>query len=243
MAYEIENIRVSQNIFYELLSNGKISEHDNSTLFKMYVENDEVLNLVKSQAEIADCMIERFGNTIYIMPNMTNNILGYTKTELKKLLCSSKGLNRDYYLSQFIILTVIVEFYDGQGGHCKSREFIKMGELQNIVAQRLQEGVRIENENEENGVGELYDSGLDFHSMSQAFDALKSDEKSRSLTTKEGVLAAILSFLEKQELIVFIKEDEMIKTTERLDHLMEMKLLNKGNYTQVMNALGVNADE
>lgn len=237
MSYEIEEIRFSQRIFYYLLSNGKLSEEEEPVLFQAYVEKEEVINLVKSQAEVSDCIVERYGNTIYLMPNMTNNILGFSKAELKKELCKSNGTNKDYYLSQFIILTLLVEFFDGQGSHCKARDFMKMGELQNIVAKRLQEGVRAEEQSQ-------MDNGFDFASMSQAFDALKSSDKiSRAMTTKEGMLITVLNFLEKQELIIFIKDDEMIKTTERLDRLMEMKLLNKTNYEQVMKVMGVVSDE
>lgn len=237
MSYELENIQCSQKIFYCLLANGKLSEEDEPALYHSYLEEEEVINLVKSQAEVSDCIVERYRNTIYLIPNMTNNMLGFSKAELKKELCRSNGTNKDYYLSQFIILTLLVEFYDGQGSHCKARDFIKMGELQNIVAERLQEGVRAQEQSDE-------DMGLDFASMSQAFDALKSSDKpSRAMTTKEGMLFTVLNFLEKQDLIIFIREDEMIKTTERLDRLMEMKILNKTNYEQVMKAMGVELDE
>lgn len=239
MAFEYENIRISQKIFYYLMTNSSLSQTEEPELFQQYVENEEVTNLVKSQGEIADCMIERYGSYIYIMPNMTNQKFGYTRTELKKALCKSNGTNRDYYLAQFIILTIFVEFYDGQGSRCKARDYMKMGELQNIVAERLEQGVREAEESE--GV----DNGLDYRSMSEAFHALKSADsaKSRSMTTKEGVIVSVLDFLEKQGLLIYIREDEMIKTTERLDHIMEMKLLNKSEYARVMKAMGVEYEQ
>lgn len=181
-------------------------------------------------------MIERYGSGIYIMPNMTNNYLGYSKAELKREMCKSGATDKDYYLSQFIILTLMVEFYDGQGSRCKSRDFIKIGELQNIVSERLRTGVEAE---EGNG-----NSGLDYQSMSEAFESLRSDDKSsRKKTTKEGVMNNIMDFLERQGLIIYIQEDEMVKTTGKLDNLMEMKLLNKNNYERIMQALGVMKNE
>lgn len=236
MAYEMENIKLSQRIFYRLLCKSELSETDDPDLFKAYVESEDVTNLVKSQAEAADCMIERYGSGIYIMPNMTNNYLGYSKAELKRELCKSGATDKDYYLSQFIILTLMVEFYDGQGSRCKSRDFIKIGELQNIVSERLRTGVEAE---EGNG-----NSGLDYQSMSEAFESLRSDDKSsRKKTTKEGVMNNIMDFLERQGLIICIQEDEMVKTTGKLDNLMEMKLLNKNNYERIMQALGVMKNE
>lgn len=236
MAYEMEQIKLSQSIFYYLLCNSELSETEEPDLYKAYVENEDVMNLVKSQGEIADCMIERYGSAIYIMPNISNNVLGYSKAELKKLICKSGATDRDYYLSQFIILTLLSEFYDGQGSRCKSRDFIKMGELQNIVSERLKAGVQEEEDKEK--------TGLDYQSMHEAFEALRSDDKnSRKKTTKEGIMNVIMDFLEKQDLIIYIQEDEMVKTTGKLDNIMEMKLLNKANYERIMQALGVIQDE
>ena len=69
------------------------------------------------------------------------------------------------------------------------------------------------------------------------------DKNSRKKTTKEGMINTIIDFLEKQSLITYIQEDEMIKTTGKLDNIMEMKLLNKKNYSRVMRTLGVMEDE
>lgn len=236
MIYEVEEIRVSQTIFYDLLCEGELSETKEPELYKNYVENENIMNLVKSQGEIADCVIERYGNTIYLMPKIGNTVLGFSKADLKKELCKSGATDKDYYLSQFAILTLLVEFYDGQGSRCKSRDFIKAGEFQNLLSERLKAGMEAEEQ--------LEDTGLDYQSMSEAFEALKSDEaRSRKKTTKEGFLNNLLDFLEKQSLIIYVQEDEMIKTTTKLDHIMELKLLNKKNYNRIMKVLGVIKDE
>ena len=87
-------------------------------------------------------------------------------------------------------------------------------------------------------------NGLDYKSMSDAYETLKSgDNTNRSKTTKEGFLYTIIGFLEEQELIVFIKDDDMIKTTQKLDNLMEMKILNKNNYLHMMEVMEVNLNE
>lgn len=235
MAYEIETVKLSQSIFYYLLCNRELSLEEAPDLYKAYIENEDVMNLVKSQGEIADCIIERYGNVIYILPNIQNTTLGYSKAELKQKICRSEAVERDYYLSQFIILTLLVEFYDGQGSRCKSRDFIKMGELQNIISERLIFGSREE--------ADMERTGLDYQSMREAFESLKSKARnSRDYSTKEGVINRILTFLEKQGLIIYIQEDEMIKTTKKLDDIMEMRLLNKNNYERIMKALGVKTE-
>ena len=61
MAYEAEIITYSQKIFYYLLCHGALSYLDAGVndLYRSYVEHEEVMTLVKNQAEIADCKIER----------------------------------------------------------------------------------------------------------------------------------------------------------------------------------------
>lgn len=244
MAYEAESITYSQKIFYYLLCHGALSDSDTGVkeLYRAYVEQEEVMNLVKNQAEIAECKVERYGSTIYLMPDIDNRYLGFTKADLKKEICKSGATDKDYYLSQFVILTLLVEFYDGQGSRSKSREFLKLGELQNIISDRLKAGLSLELEREESdSYSQLYENVLDYKSMSEAYEALRSVEAgSRSKFTKEGFVSIICNFLDRQGLILFVPEDEMIKTTPKLDNIMEYKILSKDNYARIMEALGVN---
>ena len=235
MAYELEEIRLSQEIFYYLLEHHELSEEKELMLYRAYVEREEVQNLVKSQGEAAVCNVERYGNVIYLIPKEENNFLGFSKAQLKTALCKSTGTDKDYYLSQFVILTLLVEFFDGQSSSSKVREYMRVGELQNCISKRLKQGK--ENTDEEQ-------MGIAFSNMVEAYESLKSDERgSRAKTTKEGFLYNILIFLQKQGLIEYIEQDEMIKTTKKLDHFMDWNLLNQNNYHRILNVLGVEKNE
>ena len=238
MAYELDEIKASQEIFYYLLENHELLEEEEMLLYKAYTEEEEVQNLVKSQGEIAGSTIERYGNVIYLIPKEENNFLGFSKAQLKSALCRSGATDKDYYLSQFVILTLLVEFFDGQGSSSKAREYIRVGELQNLVAGHLKEGAENLGEEEEE------QAGIAFSNMYEAYEALKSDEKgSRAKTTKEGFLHHILLFLQKQGLIEYVEQDEMIKTTKKLDSFMDWNLLNQNNYQRVLRVLGVTENE
>ncbi|MCI9168373.1 MAG: hypothetical protein HFH01_09350 [Dorea sp.] len=238
MAYELDEIKASQEIFYYLLENHELREEEEMLLYKAYTEEEEVQNLVKSQGEIAGSTIERYGNVIYLIPKEENNFLGFSKAQLKSALCRSGATDKDYYLSQFVILTLLVEFFDGQGSSSKAREYIRVGELQNLVAGHLKEGAENLGEEEEE------QAGIAFSNMYEAYEALKSDEKgSRAKTTKEGFLHHILLFLQKQGLIEYVEQDEMIKTTKKLDSFMDWNLLNQNNYQRVLRVLGVTENE
>lgn len=127
MAYEMEEIQQSQEIFYLLLKEHEIKEENEKELFRVYTQNNHVMNLVKSQATAAESQVERYGDVIYLIPKEENEYLGFTKQELKAQLCRSNATDKDYYLSQFVILVLLTEFYDGQGSSSKSREYMKVG--------------------------------------------------------------------------------------------------------------------
>lgn len=234
MAYELDEVRTSQEIFYYLLEHHELCEDEEMQLYRAYTEREEIQNLVKSQGEIAESRIERYGNVIYLIPKEENHFLGFSKAQLKAALCKSSGTDKDYYLSQFAVLTLLVEFFDGQGSSSKAREYMRVGELQNCISNRLREGAEgMDEERQEQ-------SGIAFSNMLEAYEALRSDDKgSRAKTTKEGFLHSVLVFLQKQGLIEYVEADEMIKTTKKLDNFMDWNLLNQNHYHRVLRVLGV----
>ena len=233
MAYEFDEVKISQEIFYYLLEHHELKEEEVPQLYKAYTESESVQNLVKSQGEIADCSVERYGDVIDLIPDTKNRFLGYSKAQLKKELCRSNATDRDYYLVQFSILILLLEFYDGQGSTSKTRDYIRVGELQNSISEHLKEGAEKLDESEQ----ELY--GVAYDQMLQAYESLRSDERgSRQKTTKEGFLHHILRFLQTQGLVEYIEQDEMVKTTRKLDHFMDWNLLNKANYQRVLDIIG-----
>ncbi|MEZ3485407.1 MAG: hypothetical protein K1W22_02080 [Lachnospiraceae bacterium] len=237
MAYELDEVRTSQEIFYYLLEHHELCEDEEMQLYRAYTEQEEIQNLVKSQGEIAESRIERYGNVIYLIPKEENHFLGFSKAQLKAALCKSSGTDKDYYLSQFVVLTLLVEFFDGQGSSSKAREYMRVGELQNCISNRLKEGAEGMDEEQEE------QSGIAFSNMLEAYEALRSDDKgSRAKTTKEGFLHSILVFLQKQGLIEYVEADEMIKTTKKLDNFMDWNLLNQNHYQRVLRVLGMEKD-
>ena len=175
MAYEAEEIRTSQEIFYYLLEHHELREEDELLLYKAYAEEETIRNLVKSQGDIAGCNIERYGNVIYLIPKEENNFLGFSKQQLKGTLCKSSATDKDYYLSQFVILTLLVEFFDGQGSSSKSREYMRVGELMNCLSARLKEGAAEEtaSEEEEDGKNPKDTAGISFKILCHSINIIR----------------------------------------------------------------------
>jgi len=97
MAYELEEVRISQEIFYYLLEHHELQGDAEDVLYKAYTEQEKIQNLVKSQGELANSTIERYGNVIYLIPKEENNFLGFSKPQLKVALCKSNATDKDYY--------------------------------------------------------------------------------------------------------------------------------------------------
>ncbi len=234
MEYSIENIQISNKIFYHLIKNGELDDREEE-LYKAYSDNENITYLVKELGLAAECEINKYGGVVYIMPKEENNFLGYSKRELKKELCKSGALDKDYYLSQFIILTLLVSFYGSQGVSSHCRDYIRLGEFLNIISKRLEEGVSKESED---------NAGISYRDLLERYEALRSTEnKSTAKTTKEGFVTTILKFLDDQGLIDYIQVDETIKTTSKLNSFMDWNLLNKNNYDRMLKALGESIDE
>ena len=81
-------------------------------------------------------------------------------------------------------------------------------------------------------------AGIAFSDMLQAYEALRSVEGSRQKTTKEGFLNGILHFLDDQGLIEYVQEDEIIRTTRKLDSFMDWNLLNQNHYSRLKRIIG-----
>ena len=237
MAYEAEEVLSSQEIFYYLLEHHELREEDEPLLYKAYTEEEAIQNLVKSQGEVAAANVERYGNVIYLIPKEENNFLGFSKQQLKNTLCKSTAKDKDYYLSQFVILTLLVEIqFISSPTRIYSRALLLLP-CPSKNSTRLKEGAAEEDDEKDT-------AGISFRILYETYEALKSDDRgSRMKTTKEGFIYNILMFLQKQGLVEYVEQDEMIKTTRKLDHFMDWNLLNQNNYERVLRALGVAKDE
>ncbi|SHJ54492.1 hypothetical protein SAMN02745248_00351 [Hathewaya proteolytica DSM 3090] len=248
MSYSIDEIKISNKIYYYLLKNGQLDENEEE-LYRAYSDNENITLLVKEMGEASETIISKYGGIVYIIPKEENDFLGYSKGELKKILCKSTANDKDYYLSQFIILTLMVNLYGAQGISSKSRDYIKIGEFLNIITDKLTEGANREKQEDdkllvENHGGSSEKNFIVFQDLLDRFEALKSsDIKTTAKTTKEGFIDTILKFLEDEGLIYYIKNDDIIKSTTKLDSFMDWDLLNKNNYNRALRALGEAMDE
>lgn len=226
MAYELNDIDLGQEIICHLLEQHELQADAEPRLYKAYTESERVQSIVKLFGDHAEADVDCYGNTVYLIPRAGNRTLGFSRAQLKRALCGANATDQDYHLAQFAIITLLVEFYDGQGSSSKTRDYIRFGDLQNSIAGWLALGAKRYNESEQDMYGAAYAE------MSQRYEALRSEIGSRSRSTKEGFLYSILRFLREQGLVEYIEKDEMIMTTAKLDRFVDYNLLNNDNYSR-----------
>ena len=237
MVYPIEAIRESQEIFAYLLEHRELSmesPEEGRELYQAYTASEEVRALVRSQAEALHATVEEYRSMVYLIPDMGNTFLGFTKAELKRRLCRAGATEVDFYLVQFVILVLLVEFYDGESAaSARTRTFLRVGDLQNDISEYLRTGAsRYSPEEQEQ-------EGIDFQQMMNVYESLRSYDEGnrRSKTTKEGFVYTILKFLEDQHLVNYIEQDEQIYATTKLDLFMDNNLLNREHFDRVQEVL------
>lgn len=219
---------IAMEIFMHLLEKGSLSADKNRELYDEFVK-EKIMALVKMYAEKANCEARLINNTVYLIPCEDNKFLGYTKAELKSDMLKSNATEQDYYLANFIILTLITSFYNASAGLLKSRFQIKYSEFENLIGSRLMQA------DDYRDIEVLEDeTQIAYNSIIDKWNSLKATEtKGQSKTTKTGFVLSVIKFLSNQGLVSYYEKDEIIKTTTKMDDLVNAIVLNKSNFKKI----------
>ena len=107
-----------------------------SDLFIEYL-NSEVQEVLSEFEEEMDCKIIKINNTIYLLPNYDNSLLGFKNKDYREWLGSNARLS-DVYLSYYITMFILFKFYGGKNKNPKQREFIRMMTLIDELDQKFE---------------------------------------------------------------------------------------------------------
>lgn len=230
MEYKTSAIHTSQEIISAILANsGALKRQLYPELFDTYVSDQKVQQLVNNQVEYLDSSLVFSRDVIYLIPNTENRFFGYSKNELQSKLCKGDSRSVDYYLAEFVILVLLLEFFSDKNYTKASRSYIKRVEFMESVKSHLLSGVKANEDRDPE------DIEIDFEGMHNAYEALRNEEGSSAKTTKEGFIDNILIFLENQGLVK--RDDDKIYRTEKLRVLVESHLINKERLDEVRTIL------
>ena len=212
------NLEKAMRIYYFLLKEGELNFENNKELYMDYSDS-EVRELLEILARESDVLIERYNQVVYLIPGEDNDVIGIKDMEVQKVI-SYDARKVDFYLSQYIMTLLIMTFFNGKGSFVKSRDFIRIGDLEEIVTTRLtyaRSRKNIEREQEE--------ALFNITAMYEQWSALPIDEPGKR-KTKYGYLRSVCTFLEKQGLLLYDMAEEEVRPTAKFTNLMTYHFLN-----------------
>jgi len=224
----MDQIRLALQIFRILLEDGQLQRETNSELFIEYM-NSEVQEALNQFEEEMECKILRINNTIYLLPNYDNNVLGFKTKDMREWIGSNARLS-DVYLAYYIVMFLIFEFYGGKNKNPKQREFMRISTLIEEIDKRLSSVIEMG----EAAVSIEEKYSMNFIKIAESWDSRRSYEE-RKLTTKHGFVIRVCKLLEQEKLIRLVDDEKEIRTTRKLDDLMLYYYLNDSRVNEINN--------
>ena len=205
-------------IYYFLLKGGELTFDNNKELYLDYSDS-EVRALLEIMARESNVSIEKYNQVVYLIPDEDNDIIGIKDMDLQKVI-SYDARKIDFYLSQYIIVIIITVFFSGKGSFVKSRDFIRLAELEEIITSKLNYAnskKNIEHEQEE--------AMFNITAMFEHWNALQIDEQGKR-KTKYGYIRSVCGFLAKHDLLIYDAVEEDIRPTNKFTNMMTYNFLD-----------------
>ncbi len=224
------NLEKAMRIYYFLLKEGELTFENNKELY-LDCSDSDVRSVLEIMARESNVSIERYNQVVYLIPDEENDVLGIKDMDLQKVI-SYDARKIDFYLSQYIITVIILVFYSGKGGFVKSRDFIRLPELEEIITSRLayaNSRKNIEREQEE--------AAVNITAMYEHWSALQMEEPGKR-KTKYGYIRSVCGFLAKHGLLIYDMVEEDIRPASKFTNLMMYNFLDSERIKLIDRLLG-----
>lgn len=204
-----------------------MNRETDSDLFIDYLD-PEVQEAMNNFEEEMNCKILKVNNSLYLLPDYDNSLLGFRNKDFKEWLGSGAKLN-DIYLSYFITMFILYKFYNGKNKNPKQREFLGVMALIEDLDQRFQ---AILAKDSEEIFGKEEELAFNLAAIAEGWQQrLVLDDTKR--TTKLGFIIRICGMLEQEKLIRLMENKKEIRTTKKLDDLMSHYFLNDSRINEI----------
>lgn len=190
---------------------------------RLYMADDVIRGLVDQFAREVDCTIFASGEYIYMIPLARNSIYHVSnETVRKNYLPTRAATNLDLYLMYVSIIVLFGEFYDSYQSIEATRDFITISDWLESLNQRI--SILTEHDTEKL---KTLDKEFDYNWSSIIekwidMDEIKETVKVQDARTisRKSFLNTVKQFLEKQDLIQYIGNDE-IELTEKAKNIIQ----------------------
>jgi hypothetical protein len=237
----VDKVKTSLKIFRILVEQGELNRGEYGDLFVEYLDS-EVQGILNSFEEEMDCSIKKIGNTLYLLPNYDNSILGFRNKDWREWI-GSNATNLDVYLAYYITMFTLFKFYGGKNKNPKRLEFLRVVNLIEDLDRRFNALLDADEAAVQKKEEEI---GLNLMKVARYWKEKIVDEENKK-KTKYAVVKRICKFLESQKLIYLIDEDNEIRTTRKLDDIMTYYFLNDSRIEEINSIFlqedGLNAQD
>lgn len=213
-------------IYSKLLKEGQISSQSDYELFFEY-KKEEVREALSIMEEELGFELLDVGQTVYMVPNLENELLSYTMKEFRESISSSANMI-DAYLQTYIIMIILYLFYGGKNNSPIQREFLQVMDLIQELDKRV-EGYSSKIEMLDQYEGEY---SINFEKIAELWSNKQVYEEGK-LKTKTGTVIKACRLLEKEKLIKLLEEGREIRPTKRLTDLFINYYLSEERISEI----------
>ena len=134
-------------IYKKFLEKGQITDTEDKELYFEFKDN-EVRNILETMARELDFQIIAAPHSVYFVPNLDNNLLGFSVKDIRESIKKDAKLI-DAFLEIYIIMTILYMFYGGKNKNPKQADFLQIKDIVNKLDETLsntseEEGEKIE---------------------------------------------------------------------------------------------------
>jgi len=219
-------IKSALGIYNRLLEAGEVSMKHDSELFMEYKKDEVRALLSQFEGELGFKILDA-GNTVYMIPNLDNDVLAYVMREFRESIASNARMV-DAYLQIYICMVIFYLFYGGKNTNPIQREFIQMKDLVAAIDQRMEKCLGDMETTEE--LEAQY--SMNFSKIAELWMSKQIGEM-RKTSTKLGMLSKTCTLLEKEKLLRILQEGQEIRRTQKLDDLFLYYYLDENRVQEI----------
>ncbi|MCT4509727.1 MAG: DUF6063 family protein [Tepidibacter sp.] len=234
--YTIDEIRNSIKIYNYLQEHGELTVNDDKELYESYA-TEKIKDILRAYEDEVGVKIRKFDNTIYLIPNVENEFLGYKRAELKREIFGRADMkNIDFFLASYIIIYLITEFYSGKGKNAQIRDMIEIGEIDEKLTERFELLSSVEDKSLD------YETKLAITDISKHWFTLLNEDNMTKIRTRRWYIYQVCSFLKKEKLIN-IQDETAILPTKKFNTLVANYFLNYDRIQDINNIINLKIQE
>lgn len=211
-------------IYKKFLEKGQITDTEDKELYFEFKDN-EVRNILETMARELDFQIIAAPHSVYFVPNLDNNLLGFSVKDIRESIKKDAKLI-DAFLEIYIIMTILYMFYGGKNKNPKQADFLQIKDIVN----KLDETLSNTSEEEGEKIEERY--SINFIQVSNYWKAKALIEENK-LKTRTGTVLTACKLLRNEKLIIITDDDTEIRATKKLDDLMQYYYLSEDRIYEI----------